>query len=442
MKMTKPRVLEEVVGHTEHIRTLKRWLKLWTEQGAGKPAFLSGPPGVGKTTIAHLLAAQQGYTVQEWNASDGRSAAALKTLATANQRHLSEQFLLIMDEIDGLADHGGVAALTDILRKSTIPIICIANERPQKLKTLISLCSPALAFSRLSDADLKRILGVSAGESAAPQRDRIIEAARGDARAALNALRFAAVGSDKDGNSADKDGNSADKDGNKDATYTIFTAAHAVFNRNNPYSVAESAAMSDYMMVPSMIEEGYVGAAKSLKQVLASAEHITHGDVLNERMQHTQDWSLLPYRVGMSVAAAHRVKGDVPYNLFPSWLGKYSTRSKNGRLLREIAMDTRYTTRAARLDLLPCMDRLVLRKPDEFNAKHAVSMLDTIGIDRDTYMDGVREIIFDPVDIASKDKSALTRAYNKAHKGKKSKVTVEADAEGEQEEDAELEAPL
>jgi hypothetical protein len=88
------------------------------------------------------------------------------------------------------------------------------------------------------------------------------------------------------------------------------------------------------------------------------------------------------------------------------------------------------------------MDRLVLRKPDEFNAKHAVSMLDTIGIDRDTYMDGVREIIFDPVDIASKDKSALTRAYNKAHKGKKSKVTVEADAEGEQEEDAELEAPL
>lgn len=439
MKMHKPRVLEEVVGHTEHIRTLKRWLKLWTEQGTGKPAFLSGPPGVGKTTIAHLLSAQQGYTVQEWNASDGRSAAALKTLVTANQKHLSEQFLIIMDEIDGLADHGGVAALTDILRKSTIPIICIANERPQKLKTLISLCSPALAFSRLSDADLRKILGASAGEPAAPQRDRIIEAARGDARAALNALQFAAVGSDKDGNSADKDGN-------KDATYTIFTAAHAVFNRNNPYSVAESAAMSDYMMVPSMVEEGYVGAAKSLKQVLAAAEHITHGDVLNERMQHTQDWSLLPYRVGMSVAAARRVKGDVPYNLFPSWLGKYSTRSKNRRVIQEISLDTGYTSKAARLDLLPCMDRLVLgsaagAKAGTFDAKRAVSMLDTIGIDRDTYMDGVRDIIFDPVDIASKDKSALTRAYNKAHKGKKMKVAVEADVDIEEEE-AELENPL
>ena len=413
MKMQKPRVLEEVVGHTEHIRTLKRWLKRWTDEGTGKPAFLSGPPGIGKTSIAHLLAAQQGYTVQEWNASDGRSASALKTLVTANQRHLSEHFLIIMDEVDGLADHGGVQALADILRKSTIPIICIANERPPKLKTLIGLCAPALAFSRLSDVDMNKILG----ETATPRaRSHIIEAARGDARAALNALRFAGSGGEK-----------------KDTTYTTFTAAQTVFDRNNPYSVAETAALSDYMMVPSMVEEGYVAKAKSLKQVLAAAERVTHGDVLNERMQHTQDWSLLPYRVASSVAAARAVKGETPYGLFPSWLGKYSTRAKNQRLVKRVALDTGYNGRSARLDLMPCLDRLVLGSGPSLDAKRAVSILDTIGIDRDTYMDGVREMLFDPADIPSKDKSALTRAYNKAHKGAKTKSipaafqTVEAE---------------
>ncbi len=417
MKMQKPRVLEEVVGHTEHIKTLKRWLKLWTEQGGGKPAFLSGPPGVGKTTIAHLLAAQQGYAVQEWNASDGRSAAALKSLATSKQTYLEERFLLIMDEVDGLADHGGVPALTDILRKSTVPIICIANERPQKLKTLISLCSPALAFKPLTADDLKKILGSSLGDSTTTRdRSHIIEAARGDARAALNMARLEGAGSAGAGE-------------RKDATYTIFTAAHAVFDKTNPYSVAEGAAMSDYMMVPSMVEEGCTGAAKTLKQALAAADRIVHGDVLNERMQHTQDWSLLPYRVSSAVAAAHAVKGDVPYNIFPSWLGKYSTRRKNGRLLQSVALQTHYTADATRMDLLPCVDRLVLgAEKGPLDTKRAVSMLDTIGIDRDTYMEGVRELVFEPAEIASKDKAALTRAYNKAHKGRPKKAVAAAAA--------------
>jgi hypothetical protein len=202
----------------------------------------------------------------------------------------------------------------------------------------------------------------------------------------------------------------------------MFTAAQTVFDRNNPYSVAETAALSDYMMVPSMIEEGYLAKAKSLKQVLAAAERVTHGDVLNERMQHTQDWSLLPYRVASSVAAARAVKGETPYGLFPSWLGKYSTRAKNQRLVKRVALDTGYNGRSARLDLMPCLDRLVLGSGPSLDAKRAVSILDTIGIDRDTYMDGVREMLFDPADIPSKDKSALTRAYNKAHKGAKMKV--------------------
>ena len=44
-----------------------------------------------------------------------------------------------MDEVDGMAggDRGGVVALVNLIKKTKVPIICIANDRgAQKLKPL------------------------------------------------------------------------------------------------------------------------------------------------------------------------------------------------------------------------------------------------------------------------------------------------------------------
>jgi chromosome transmission fidelity protein 18 len=38
-----------------------------------KVALLYGPPGLGKTTLAHVVAKHAGYNVVEMNASDDRS---------------------------------------------------------------------------------------------------------------------------------------------------------------------------------------------------------------------------------------------------------------------------------------------------------------------------------------------------------------------------------
>lgn len=51
-----------------------------------KIALLWGPPGLGKTTLAHMIARQAGYNVRELNASDDRNLEAFKlTLEDSTQ---------------------------------------------------------------------------------------------------------------------------------------------------------------------------------------------------------------------------------------------------------------------------------------------------------------------------------------------------------------------
>ena len=45
---------------------------LGDEHMAGKVVLLHGPPGLGKTTLAHILAKTAGYSPMEINASDER----------------------------------------------------------------------------------------------------------------------------------------------------------------------------------------------------------------------------------------------------------------------------------------------------------------------------------------------------------------------------------
>lgn len=111
-------------------------------------ALLSGDAGLGKTTTARLIAAEHGYSIVEYNASDARNKKSVEVIGVGKDNMClmgkrSEKSLIIMDEVDGMSngDRGGITAIIDMIKKTKVPIICICNDRQsQKIRSLAGHC--------------------------------------------------------------------------------------------------------------------------------------------------------------------------------------------------------------------------------------------------------------------------------------------------------------
>ena len=142
----RPKSLEEFCGHETVILELKKWLANYflpkTKNDASKAnVIIMGTPGIGKTTLAHILLASFGFDVIELNASDTRNGDQIdnifkETLKSTNNvvsmlNYEKKKIGIIMDEIDGLStgDKGGMKRLQYFLQKNDYfcPIILTSN---------------------------------------------------------------------------------------------------------------------------------------------------------------------------------------------------------------------------------------------------------------------------------------------------------------------------
>ncbi|CCW63950.1 unnamed protein product [Phytomonas sp. EM1] len=254
-----PRHFREVLSDETINLRLLRWLKGWDsfvfqgelEGGGGgegpssegaptrdferKPtppvdrlAVLVGPPGVGKTTLAHILASHCGYEVVEVNASMERTYAQLEALirmavsasGAASTRlsrrrsvvgeggnpailgsippsiSLMDQLLkpkcLIIDEMDGMATSVAQLLLNLDIRR---PVFCLCNDfyvaslRPLRKRCANVFFVPPIApqrlLSRLSEIALKEDLAIDQSVLA-----EIARASNGDVRSCLNTMQL------------------------------------------------------------------------------------------------------------------------------------------------------------------------------------------------------------------------------------------------------------
>ena len=198
----RPKKLCEIVGNETAVKELTVWAKEIFKPGSKKAAVLHGPAGCGKTSAAHAVAAENGWEVIELNASDQRSADVIKSIvgpASTSNTFARTTRLIILDEADNLhgnEDRGGTKAITEIVKRSTQPIILTANEKYRMGQGLLRNCK-IITFRRIKSGTVFRVLKRIVEDADIEIRDSTLiylaKNAHGDLRSAVNDLQALSI---------------------------------------------------------------------------------------------------------------------------------------------------------------------------------------------------------------------------------------------------------
>ncbi|MBT9463314.1 replication-associated recombination protein A [Hydrogenophaga sp.] len=201
----RPRTLGEVIGQ-QHMLGEGMALRLAFESGQPHSCILWGPPGVGKTTIARLMADAfdaQFLTISAvlGGVKDIREAVERAELARSGLT--AQRTILFVDEVHRFNKSQQDAFLPHV-ESGLFTFIGATTENPSfEVNSALLSRAAVYVLQPLSEDDLKQIVAkaqsidaVPAIESAAI--DRLIAYADGDARRLLNTLETLAVAAERE----------------------------------------------------------------------------------------------------------------------------------------------------------------------------------------------------------------------------------------------------
>lgn len=197
----RPQIISDMVGNEESRAAIMEWFAKWKK--GTKPLLLAGPPGIGKTTMAFLVAKQFGYDMIGLNASDVRSKSRINEILTPVLGNVSVLGtpMIFVDEVDGIhgrGDYGGVAALVDILKEPTVPIILAANDdtsdKMKNIKKVVKTISFKKIPPRLLRVYLENILKKESAKLSPGSLIKVIDKSRGDIRSMINLTQSMVTG--------------------------------------------------------------------------------------------------------------------------------------------------------------------------------------------------------------------------------------------------------
>lgn len=197
-ELLRPRKLEDYIGQ-EHLLGKGKPIKRMLENGKVTSMILWGPPGCGKTTLAHLIAQYVDANFVPFSAVTSGVADVRKIIDQAkdDQSLFQKHTILFVDEIHRF-NKAQQDAFLPAVENGTITLIGATTENPgfRVNAPLISRAHVYILYPH-NDKDLQKILDKAIGfypqhtwEQAA--KEHIIHHTDGDARTLINAVELAA----------------------------------------------------------------------------------------------------------------------------------------------------------------------------------------------------------------------------------------------------------
>lgn len=472
-----PSSVNQLCGNKGQIQKLQRWLENWFEyskegfknpgpdgSGVFRACLISGPPGIGKTSAAHLIAKDLGYDILEKNASDIRSKSLLNSSVKSvlnntsvvgffkgqsdveNSHKNDKRFCLIMDEVDGMSsgDRGGAGALSAFCKITKMPMILICNDKSLPKMRTFDRTTFDLPFRRPSETEVKsRLMTISLREKIKLDPtiiSQLVQATNNDMRQMINLLSTVSKTQKVIGHEQARDFAKAWKKQTilKPFDITSKLLNGQIYNPNANHTLNDKIDLyfNDIDFTPLMIQENYLATRPSnsnsaldhLERVANAADSISQSDHINSLIRSSeQQWSLLPFHAVMSsVRPSSEVAGTITQRInFAGWLGQNSKAMKYSRFLQEIQYHTRLRTSTdkteLRLEYIPLMSKKltepIIQDHDEGIAE-VIDMMDYYYLskeDWDCIIDfGIGDNKGDVLlkKIPTKVKTAFTRKYN------------------------------
>jgi len=287
----RPQIISDMVGNEEARTAITEWFVKWKK--GTKPLLLVGPPGIGKTTIAYLVAKQFGYDMIGLNASDVRSKSRINEILTPVLANVSVMGtpMIFVDEVDGIhgrGDYGGASALVDILKEPTVPIVLAANsddsDKMKSIKKVVKTIQFKKIPPRLLRVYLGNILKKQSAKLSPGALIKVIDKSKGDIRSMINLTQSLVTGFNPQTEKTFENINV------EDGVNAFFKANSIEEARIVLYSMQIDPREKINAFYSSIItsELDNVTLAKYL-------ETISEADMLFGRIMKTQNWRLLRY---------------------------------------------------------------------------------------------------------------------------------------------------
>jgi len=336
----RPKSFAQIKGQDLAISKLRAFFYDFSRGVAKRKAILlHGPAGVGKTTLAHVLAKEKGFELFELNASDLRNRAKLEEVmkpSTEQASLFAKGKIILVDEVDGVTatDYGGLAELISLIEKTKHPIIITANDVwLQKFSILRQKCE-LVKFSEITFPVILEVLRNIAKIENKPVEENLLRGiaskSRGDMRAAINDLQ--SVIHNTNGETVEGD------IGVREKSLDIFNAIKNLFKLETSKDTINTFDDVDMELdqISLWVEKNIPTECRG-KELVKAFEALSKADVFKGRIYRQQYWRFLFYQnffltAGISAAKKFKnpeqfTKYDRPTRVLKIWMAN----QKNAR---------------------------------------------------------------------------------------------------------------